>query len=263
MAIQLHNEEEWRLLADTAALAGKIMLVSGGETYRVEDTIRRILSTSGFEYCEAFVVTTGIIITLEDKQTGTITLTRRVGEKQTNLGNIANVNKISRQYCQGKLSLAETYHILKRLEPVSYPDWITFLSMCLTASSFTFILGGGFPECATAAWNGLYFIISKLINRKLQVNGFVFNMVASFFMAFTSIGVQILLLPNLLLEPLIAGSIMALLPGLALTNGIRDTLAGDYMSGGARIVEAFVIAASLAIGIGAGLFLGGTISGGV
>lgn len=246
-------EEKYRILADTAVLAGEIMLKAGAETCRVEDTIRRILRTSGFEHCEAFVVTTGIMITLENSQAGTISLNRRVSNKSTNLGVIDQVNTISRQFCQGKLELSETFQQLKNLNPVHYPEWLTYLCMVLTAAFFTLILGGGLAECLVSAFNGLYFMISRILNRRLHLNDFVFNMFASFFMAFTCIAVQTLILPELLAEPAIAGSIMALLPGLAMTNGIRDTLEGDYMSGAARIIEAFVIAASLALGIGVGM----------
>lgn len=242
-----------QLLADTALLAGSIMLLAGAETYRVEDTIYRILKTSGFEHCDAFVIPTGITITLEDWRHDTISLTRRTGEKQTNLGNIARVNEISRQYCSGVLSLKEAFHELKHLEPTSYPDWLIHLSMIVTAACFALTLGAGLWEGLIAAWNGLYFILSRMINRKLHLNSFVFNMFASFLMAFTSMFVKSTFCPELLLEPLIAGSIMALLPGVAMTNGIRDTLEGDYVSGSARVIEAFVIAASLALGIGAGL----------
>lgn len=246
-------EDSCRILADTAVLAGEIMLKAGAETCRVEDTIHRILHTSGFEHCEAFVVTTGIIVTLEDPHGGMISLCRRVREKSTNLGNIDQVNTISRRFCQGELPLEETFRQLKELEPVRYPAWLTYLCMIATAACFTGILGGGPAECAVAAANGLYFIGSRILNRYLRFNDFVFNMAASFLMSFTCMAIQTLWLPSLLAEPAIAGSIMALLPGLAMTNGLRDTLEGDYMSGAARMIEAFVVAASLALGIGAGM----------
>ena len=41
-------------LMDTAILAGQIMLECNAETYRVEETMNYILSTSNFETCEAF-----------------------------------------------------------------------------------------------------------------------------------------------------------------------------------------------------------------
>lgn len=247
------GEQDIQLLADTALLAGSIMLLAGAETYRVEDTIHRILQTSGFEHCDAFVIPTGITITLEDWRYDTISLTRRIGEKQTNLGNIAKVNEISRQYCCRSLTLKEAFHALKHMEPTVYPDWLIHLSMIVTAACFALTLGAGLWEGVIAGFNGLYFILSRMINRRLHLNSFVFNMFASFFMAFTSMLVKNTLYPDLLLEPLIAGSIMALLPGVAMTNGIRDTLAGDYVSGSARMIEAFVTAASLALGIGVGL----------
>lgn len=42
-------------------------------------------------------------------------------------------------------------------------------------------------------------------------------------------------------------------PGVAITNAVFDTLHGDYISGSARMMEAFVVAASVAMGIVIGL----------
>ena len=50
---------------------------------------------------------------------------------------------------------------------------------------------------------------------------------------------------------------MPAVPGTAITNAIRDTLRGDYNSGMARAVEAFVTALSIAIAVAIGLAIGG------
>ncbi|MBP6492359.1 MAG: threonine/serine exporter family protein, partial [Clostridia bacterium] len=55
------------------------------------------------------------------------------------------------------------------------------------------------------------------------------------------------------LGSIIIGSIMIFLPGVALTNAIRDTLAGDMLSGVSKGMEAVVIAISLASGVGAAI----------
>ena len=52
------------------------------------------------------------------------------------------------------------------------------------------------------------------------------------------------------LDKLIAGSIMLLVPGLALTNSIRDLLEGQLVSGLTRAAEAFFVGLSAAIGTG-------------
>ncbi|KOC31220.1 threonine/serine exporter family protein, partial [Clostridium botulinum] len=51
-------------------------------------------------------------------------------------------------------------------------------------------------------------------------------------------------------DKIIIGSIMLLVPGLVITNAIRDTLAGDLVSGISRTVEAFFIAVAIATGSG-------------
>mgnify|MGYP000938138287 CR=1 FL=1 len=48
----------------------------------------------------------------------------------------------------------------------------------------------------------------------------------------------------------IIGSLMILTPGIAFTMGIRDFVQGDYLSGTIRMIDALLIAASIAIGTG-------------
>ncbi len=81
-------------------------------------------------------------------------------------------------------------------------------------------------------------------------------------MAFTTRGFSVIPGVQMEIERVIAGSVMMLLPGVAITNAIRDTLHSDYMAGSAKIVEAFAIAASVGVGIGAGLAIGTMVFGG-
>lgn len=55
--------------------------------------------------------------------------------------------------------------------------------------------------------------------------------------------------PDLVMEQAIAGGIMPYLPGMAFTNGIRDLMAGDLLSGTCRIGEALFLVGGIAIGI--------------
>ena len=56
---------------------------------------------------------------------------------------------------------------------------------------------------------------------------------------------------------------MPLVPGLAITNAIRDIIAGDYISGGARLFDAVVVAIALAAGAGSVMYIFGHMTGGV
>ena len=47
----------------------------------------------------------------------------------------------------------------------------------------------------------------------------------------------------------IIGALMVLTPGVALTMGVRDILNGDYLSGSIRLLDALLIAGSIAGGV--------------
>lgn len=61
-------------------------------------------------------------------------------------------------------------------------------------------------------------------------------------------------------DKVLIGIIMLLIPGIMLTNSIRDILLGDIISGSLRLVEAILMAATLALGIMAAIWLMGGIS---
>ena len=101
--IALDKTAECKLVLDTAVLAGKIMLQSGAEIHRVEDTIHRILKVSGMKTAEAFVMPTGLIVTLDDPRMDSMTVVKRIKTRGTNLSRIAEVNDISRRFCSGNI----------------------------------------------------------------------------------------------------------------------------------------------------------------
>ena len=51
-------------------------------------------------------------------------------------------------------------------------------------------------------------------------------------------------------QSVITGTLMILVPGIAITNSLRDIMGGDFVSGLSRMIEAILIAASIAIGVG-------------
>ena len=106
---------EYGALMEMAVRAGEIMLASGAEVYRVEDTIHRILKHSGIARADVFVVTTGIVVTIADASLPPLTLVKRVENRATNLNRIYQVNNVSREFCSGKLSVREAQERLDRI----------------------------------------------------------------------------------------------------------------------------------------------------
>ena len=52
------------------------------------------------------------------------------------------------------------------------------------------------------------------------------------------------------MDMIVIGSIVPLLPGVPLTNSIRDYLNGAYLSGTIRMIDAVLVACCIALGVG-------------
>lgn len=244
---------DYQYLADTVALAGGIMLKSGAETYRVEETVSYMLNATGKIDADVLALATGIIITLKPEGQNVVTVVKRISDRDTNLSNIYEVNAISRDYCKGKITIEEAGRRLTHVERiVTYPDWIQNLAHLLTCACFCVLLGAKPVECLVAGINGLFFVAGIHFNKKLKVRRFIRNMCIALFMSFFTV-LACKVKPGMNEEIIIAGSVMPMLPGVAVTNAVRDMLHGDYTSGGARILEALTVAAFIAIGIGFGM----------
>ena len=90
----------------------------------------------------------------------------------------------------------------------------------------------------------LAFLIT--LGKKIQMSSFILNAICAFGVAVTAACVN-RVTSGWNLDIVIISSLMPLVPGVAITNAIRDTLRGDYISGGARILEAFLTAAAIGL----------------
>ena len=243
-----------KLVIDTAVLAGEILLKSGAETYRVEDTMKHILSTGNTETAEALVMLTGIVATMEDSGVQPVTVMRRVDDRGTNIYRIIEVNDISRKYCSGKMSLEETYAALKNLKRRQYSTSVYNIATVLVPMGFAPLWGGGLREVAASAFVGGALALLMTVGKRMGAGGFFLNAVCAAGTTAASI-LLFCLFPALNVDTLIISGLMPLVPGMAVTNAVRDTLRHDFISGGARVLEAFMTAAALALGAGVGMLL--------
>lgn len=250
----------YRELVDMAILAGQIMMSSGAETHRVEDTIWRILQTTGFSQAYAFVLPTGITVTLSDDKNETLSVTRRIMPGSNNLSRIYLVNNVSRDFCGGKITLEEAKSRLEKIKNEHiYGTVMKMIGVMLATSMFALLYGGSLLDATVALIAGLVMSFENYYLRKFIGMDFLCDVlcaatitVVSLLCVFGAMKTGIELHP----QYIIVGGIMPLVPGVAITNAVRDVLQGDFISACARMVEAFMIAAAVAVGVGAGIFFG-------
>lgn len=254
----------YKLLFKFALLAGDIMLKNGAETYRVEDTINRILRTSHFSVIESFVTPTGIMATLDDASIDMITYVRRIDKRTINLSKVELTNDVSRKYCNGDLTLEEAYHkLLEVKKRPTYSKSILFIAYGLVAGFFTIVFEGHFFDGVVATIIGCCLALMDFLFSRYDVNKFFYDLVGGSVIALLAILLTKIIPVGINMNVIIIGSIMPLVPGVAFTNAIRDTIEGNLVSGVSRAVEALIVAASIATGVGVILKLYYTIHGGV
>ena len=256
------HREYYRRLVDMAMMAGEIMMSVGAETRRVEDTITRILMTSGFANADAFVLRTGITITLSDPRYKTISITKRVYSGPPHLSKICDVNNVSREFCAGNINIEQAERKLRGIKRGRlYSDRQLLFAHLLATSGFAYVFGGGFLESLLALFVGLLLGLNNVYLSKFIKKAFISDLLGAAIVAVSGVGISILVesLFNVSVgcQYIIVGSLMPLVPGTAFTGAIRDTVAGDYVSGIARMIEALIIATSVALGVAFGLFVTG------
>lgn len=260
--LPLETDLFYEKILNFAVHTGELMLKSGAETYRVEDTITRILESHHFRSVDTFVIPTGIMVTIEDEAFGLTTKVVRVKNRSTRLDRIEKLNQLSRDYVGKRVTLEDGYHILDEIsQSASYSPQTIILWIGISCSFFAIMFNGTLPEFILSFFIGLGVgFLQYRLGQKQIVNFFIL-FISSLFLGFSVMICSALFRHAINIEPIIIGCIMPLLPGVAFTTAVRDAIGDELLSGICRAVEALLIAIALAAGIGVSLSISYYIGG--
>ncbi len=244
------TKKELKGLLVMALIAGRIMLRNGAETYRVEDTILRLCkSRMNIKYAEAFVTPTGIFMTVEYRDE-VLSYTYRIKSRNIDLNKVTLVNEFSRNFVNSDMTTEEGSSILKEIEKkktYSLPVQLFFGG--ISGSFFALLSGVRFLDLVCTFISSLSLIGVLYYLNKSKFSFFLKNIlggmiatILSIFFVEVGIGHD--------LNKIIIGTIILLVPGVAITNAIRDSITEDFLSGLSRGIEALIIALSIAFGVG-------------
>ena len=227
---------DYYLLTDLAAQVGHGLAISGAETFRVEDTIRRILRAYGIE-CEVFAIPNCLTISFEAANGKPLTIMKRIGFHGNDLDAVEQLNALSRRICRETPEVEVAVQWLEETQAACrrYSLPVYYLGHYLGAFGFCFVFGGTLRD---SLWAGLLGLIIGLVNgflNRLEVNPFFRTIAASFFMAAPAyLAASLGWMDSV--DSSIIGALMILVPGLLITNSMRDIIYGDTNSGLAVLV---------------------------
>lgn len=242
---------DYYLLVDMATELGYELAMSGAETFRVEDSIYRVLKTYGIE-SEIFAITNCLTVSIETPSGKPLTRMRRIGYHGNDMERVERYNALSRRICAEK---PDAEIAMQWLKDTKSSCRIYSLPMFLLADfvgsfGFSLFFGGTVLD---GLWAGLCGIVIGLVSKvmdDLKSNPFFSTIASSFCMALVAYVIAGFGLTDNV-DTVIIGSLMILVPGLLFTNSMRDIIYGDTNSGINRLVQVVLIAVAIALGTAA------------
>lgn len=235
---------------------GEIMVSNGAEIKRVEDTLERLGRACGADRMNVFVITSSMVVTMSFADGFELTQTRRIRKPGgTDFGKLEDLNDLSRRFCAQPMSCGQLHDEVEKIKVKSGHTKLKFyLGSILAAAGFCVFFGGSLWDGLAAAF---FAVIICLLQRYLDpfcTNRLVFNVICAFL---TGLGISLAAsrIPWLNVDKIMIGDIMLVIPGIALTNAVRDILVGDTISGAMRLIEALLWAAALSCGFMAAIWL--------
>ena len=242
------TKEKQTELAECLLDMGALLLDCGAEISRVEETLMRMGRAYGARHVDAFAITSIITLTMEFDDEDAITETRRIySSAGTDFYRLEKLNDLSRSCCAAPIPVAELRAKLEHVAEGKKPESVILWGSILAAGGFAVFFGGTIWDGLTAAAFALLicFLQKQLGHTQISTTG------SNLFISFLSgLGVGLLcrLVPMLHMDMILIGDIMLLIPGIAMTNSIRNMLGGNTISGAVRLLESLIWAAALAGG---------------
>lgn len=226
--------------------------------YRVEESLQLVLTAFGVQNVKVFAIPSIIMISFklnDHLYAGQF----RLKGNGINLERLEQLNALSRRICAGELTLeqaeGELAAILSRKQ---YPAAVSYVAFGIVAFLFTLFWGGTLLDAVIAFPCGLITKYTVTLAKRFQTNLFFSNVLSGCFSAV----IPVLLgrvFPAVHTDMIIIGTIMLLVPGIAIANVMRDVLAGDTLTALTRLTEVLIVGVGVTVGIAIPLALSHTV----
>lgn len=242
---------EYSKLLDLASDLGYELAMCGAETFRVEESVNLLLKAYDIE-AEVFVIPNCMHISIEPVIGRPLTRMRRIGMHGNDLDSVERFSGLSRRICAQRpapeIAMQWLQEAKQQRRYYSLP--LYYLGNFLGSFGFAMLFGG---TLADGIFSGVCGLLVGVINRltsRLGANQFFQTLAVAFPMALLAYALGTLGLAN---NPdcVTIGALMLLVPGLLITNAMRDIIYGDTNSGINRLVQVLLIAAAIALGTAA------------
>ena len=239
---------DYSALLDLATDLGYELAMAGAETFRVEESIQRVMAAYGVE-AEVFAIPNYLMVSIIDDNGNPITRMRRIGTHGNNLDAVEKYSSLSRAFCNRTPDPAEgqKWFDIVREKLCRYSLPIQYFGYFIGAAGHALFFGGDWIDFFCGGICGMMVgFVNQLLDKR-KTNLFFSTVASAFFMALLAYAMNGLGITDNP-DAVTIGALMILVPGLLFTNAMRDIIYGDTNSGINRCVQVVLIAMGSALG---------------
>lgn len=228
---------------------GSAMIQSGAETHRVEDSLYRLCASYGFTQCNVWVVPTNIQATVTTPGGECITQIRHIRHAGVDFDHLDQLNALSRYACAKMLDAKELGGRLQAIQDsAAAKPWVNYLAGALASAGFGVFFNCDVEDMLSAVCVSL---LISFFGRRLSTresNPMIQNFIIAF-LAELFIILSVHLGFGHHMGYITVAVVMLLVSALGTTNGVRDLVHLDTLSGIMNISTSFAGAVGIAMGI--------------
>lgn len=256
-------ELDYNKLLDMVSEMGYRLMKSGAEIYRVEESIQRLLQAYGAPRGEVFAIPNCLMVSLTSPDGRPVTQIRRMPTHGTDIYLLEKYNGLCRRLCRETPAFEEA---LEQMEAITRTHRVYSLPTQLAAhflgcGMFSLFYGGTPADGLCGGLCGMVIGLCMALMTRLGANLFFRTIAGGAASALAAVALTRLGVGQNQ-DLIIIGALMALVPGIAMTNAMRDIMAGDMVAGISKAAEALLIGAAIALGTALALGLTRMVTGG-
>lgn len=249
------NPTRYEETLSTILDVGESMLAAGADVSLVEEEVQKMVFAAGAEKADIFALSSLIIASMTTPDGRVYSENRRFARGvNTDFEKLEDLHQLSVEYCAGKLSAPEMQRRRDAVTKRPLPNLMLYVGAVLSTAGFAVFFGGTLLDGIVSALFAVIICLMLEYVKPHLVNENVFLFLAAFVSGLGIAGVA-KVVPELNMGMTIVGTIMILIPGIAVTNSARDMLSGDVITGIVGLVQALIASTVLAVGYIAALWL--------
>lgn len=247
------SDMDYNALVQLGCELGVQLMRCGAEIYRVEDSIRRLMTAYGAPQPQVFAIPSCLIVSVSLADSQPITQVCRIPGHGIDLDRLEQCNALCRRLCRDTPSVETARTQVQQLDAVCprFSDPLVLFGHFLTGAAFTLFFRGTLADCLCGGLCGLLIALSTRFLRPIAgANAFFRTLLSaalSYLLAFSLVRAGV----GAHTDIISTGALMLLVPGVSLTTAMREVMAGDLVSGLSDLADSVLTAIAIALGTGA------------